>query len=273
MIEKYYLSPEYLHIGCEKPAAYFIPFSKGQCPFEERENSERFTLLNGMWDFKFYPNVRELDFTKEGYPASEVCPDKMKVPFNWQLVLDKGYDVPNYINQDYPYPVDPPHLPDVIPAALYRRSFAYNKKENKAYYLSLEGVSAGFYLWVNGEFTGYSQVSHAESKFNITDKLLDGENVIEALVIKHTDGSYMEDQDFFRLSGIFRDVYILERDEKHLKDIHIFKDFLEDFSEAFVTVKPEFSADTEFRWSLLSPDGEKVGTTILVSKQVPIPIT
>ncbi len=258
MIEKYYLSPEYLHIGCEKPAAYFIPFGKGQCPFEERENSERFTLLNGMWDFKFYPNVRELDFTKEGYPASEVCPDKMKVPFNWQLVLDKGYDVPNYINQDYPYPVDPPHLPDVIPAALYRRGFTYSKKDSRAYYLSFEGVSAGFYLWVNGEFTGYSQVSHGESKFNITDKLLDGENVIEALVIKHTDGSYMEDQDFFRLSGIFRDVYILERDEKHLKDIHIFKDFNDDFSDVKVTVKPDFSSETEFKWSVISPDGEKV---------------
>ncbi len=258
MIEKYYLSPEYLHIGCEKPAAYFIPFAKDEDCTKERETSSRFTLLNGEWDFKFYPNVREVDFTAEGYPASESCPDKMKVPFNWQLVLDKGYDVPNYINQDYPYPVDPPHLPDVIPAALYRRSFSYNKKDGNAYYLSFEGVSAGFYLWVNGEFTGYSQVSHAESKFNITEKLSDGENVIEALVIKHTDGSYMEDQDFFRLSGIFRDVYILERDEKHLKDIHILRDISDDLTKAVLTVKTEFSEDTEFSWMLISPDGEEV---------------
>lgn len=258
MIEKYYLSPEYLHIGCEKPSAYFIPFSEGQYPFEEREKSERFTLLNGMWDFKFYNNVRELDLEGKGFPSEESCPDKMKVPFNWQLVPDKGYDVPNYINQDYPYPVDPPHLPDVIPAALYRRSFSFNKKKDRVYYLSFEGVSAGFYLWINGEFTGYSQVSHAESKFNITDKLLSGENVIEALVIKHTDGSYMEDQDFFRLSGIFRDVYILERDLKHLKDIHIFKEFSDDFSDAKITVKPVFSEETQFSWTVLSPDGEAV---------------
>ncbi len=258
MIEKYYLSPEYLHIGCEKPASYFIPFGKAQCPCEARENSERFTLLNGIWDFKFYPNIRELDFTKEGYPACEVCADKMKVPFNWQLVLDKGYDVPNYINQDYPYPVDPPHLPDVIPCALYRRSFSFAKKTDKVYYLSFEGVSAGFYLWVNGEFAGYSQVSHAESKFNITDKLNDGENVIEALVIKHTDGSYLEDQDFFRLSGIFRDVYILERDEKHLKDIHILRDISEDLLNATISIKPEFSADTSFSWTVYAPSGEKI---------------
>lgn len=258
MIEKYYLSPEYLHVGCEKPASYFIPFGKDQCPCDARENSERFTLLNGIWDFKFYPNVRELDFAKEGYPACEVCPDKMKVPFNWQLVLDKGYDVPNYINQDYPYPVDPPHLPDVIPCALYRRSFSFSKKADKVYYLSFEGVSAGFYLWVNGELAGYSQVSHAESKFNITDKLIDGENVIEALVIKHTDGSYLEDQDFFRLSGIFRDVYILERDEKHLKDIHILRDISDDLLNAEISIKPEFSADTSFSWTVYAPSGEKI---------------
>lgn len=254
MTENYYLSPEYLHIGCEKPAAYFIPFGKNEDPSQERELSSRFTLLNGIWDFKFYPNVREVDFTAETFPAGEVCPDKMKVPFNWQLVRDKGYDVPNYINQDYPYPVDPPHLPDIIPCALYRRGFSFPKKEDKVYYLSFEGVSAGFYLWVNGEFTGYSQVSHAESKFNITEKLAYGENVIEALVIKHTDGSYMEDQDFFRLSGIFRDVYILERDRVHLKDIHILRDISDDFSSARVTLKPEFSEKASYSWTLYDPD-------------------
>lgn len=258
MIENYYLSPEYLHIGCEKPAAYFIPFEKGENPEEQRESSSRFTLLNGIWDFKFYPNVRELDFTAENYPANEICPDKMKVPFNWQLIRDKGYDVPNYINQDYPYPVDPPHLPDVIPCALYRKNFSFSKKDNKKYYLSFEGVSAGFYLWVNGKFTGYSQVSHAESKFDITDKLLDGENTVEALVIKHTDGSYFEDQDFFRLSGIFRDVYILERDLNHLKDIHILRDINDDFTTAKICVKPIFSDNADFSWSLISPAGEEI---------------
>ncbi len=256
MTEKYYLSPEYLHIGCEKPAAYFIPFEKGQSPDAAREESERFTLLNGEWDFKFYPNVRELDFEAEGYPSNEICTSKMKVPFCWQLDMNKGYDVPNYINQDYPYPVDPPHLPDVIPAALYRRTVNIDKKDGKAYYLSFEGVSSCFYLWVNGKFTGYSQVSHAESKFNVTDMLLSGENTVEALVIKHCDGSYLEDQDFFRLSGIFRDVYILERDKKHLKDIHIIREISDDLQKADITLKPVFSEATEYSWSLLSPDGK-----------------
>ena len=258
MIEKYYLSPEYLHIGCEKPSAYFIPFRKGQNPYEARENSEKFTLLNGIWDFKFYNNVRELDLEKEGFPGNEVCPDKMKVPFCWQLEMDKGYDVPNYINQDYPYPVDPPHLPDVIPCALYRRNFTFVKNTDKEYTLSFEGVSSCFYLWINGEFIGYSQVSHAESKFIVTDKLVSGENVIEALVIKHCDGSYMEDQDFFRLSGIFRDVYILERENIYLKDIHILKDFSDDLSDVKITVNPDFSADTGFSWFLNAPDGTKL---------------
>ncbi len=258
MIEKYYLSPEYLHIGCEKPSAYFIPFGKGEDPTVAREESSRFTLLSGIWDFKFYPNVRELDIEAASFPSEEICPDKMKVPFNWQLVRDKGYDVPNYINQDYPYPVDPPHLPDVIPCALYRREFSFGKKSDKTYYLSFEGVSAGFYLWINGEFTGYSQVSHAESKFNITERLIDGNNIIEALVIKHTDGSYLEDQDFFRLSGIFRDVYILERDKKHLKDIHILRNISDDLKNADITVKPEFSENAEISWCLLAPTGEEL---------------
>lgn len=258
MIEKYYLSPEYLHIGCEKPAAYFIPFSGDENVFSDRESSSRFTLLNGIWDFKFYPNVRELDFSAPSYPSRECCPDKMKVPFCWQLEMNKGYDVPNYINQDYPYPVDPPHLPDVIPAALYRRETEFVKKDDKKYFLTFEGVSSCFYLWVNGQFTGYSQVSHAESKFDVTHKLVSGKNIVEALVIKHCDGSYMEDQDFFRLSGIFRDVYILERDERYLKDIHILREFSEDFSEATVTVKPEFSENTAFSWTLFSPSGEKI---------------
>lgn len=258
MIENYYLSPEHLHKGTEKPAAYFIPFNEGQNPASSREQSERFTLLNGIWDFKFYPNVRELDIDSPSFPENEECPDKMKVPFCWQLEMNKGYDVPNYINQDYPYPVDPPHLPDVIPCALYRRKIEFNKKADKVYYLSFEGVSAGFYLWINGKFTGYSQVSHAESKFNITDKLIRGENKIEALVIKHTDGSYLEDQDFFRLSGIFRDVYILERDKKHLKDIHILRDISDELNNAEITVKPVFSEKTEFNWTVFSPAGEEL---------------
>ncbi len=254
-MEKYYLSPEYLHIGCEKPASYFIPFGVNEDCTAERESSSRFTLLNGEWDFRFYPNVRELDFTAEGFPASEACPDKMKVPFNWQLALNKGYDEPNYINQDYPYPVDPPHLPDVIPCALYRRALDFTKKADKKYFISFEGVSAGFYLWINGEFTGYSQVSHAESRFNITDKLVSGENTVEALVIKHTDGSYMEDQDFFRLSGIFRDVYILERDENYLKDVHIFRNISEDLTKAELDVRVDLYGKTGLCWTLFAPDG------------------
>lgn len=253
MIDKYYLSPEFLHIGCEKPSAYFIPFEKGENPKAEREKSSRFQLLNGMWDFKFYPNVRQLDFTADTFPASETCTEKMKVPYCWQLAL-MGTDVPNYINQDYPYPVDPPELPDIIPCALYRRTFNAEKKSDKLDFITFEGVSSCFYLWINGKFTGYSQVSHAQSTFNITDKLVSGENTVEVLVIKHCDGSYLEDQDFFRLSGIFRDVYITQRDSVYLKDIMISRDISEDFSKAAVSLKPEFSGITAYDWKLFSPD-------------------
>ena len=119
-----------LHAGCEKPRAYFIPFSDND-DCSKRENSSFFTLINGEWDFKFYENVYELDVLGGIFPSGEKCCDKMTVPFNWQLKLGRGYDAPNYINQDYPYPVDPPHLPDVDPCGLYRRTFEFKKQSKK----------------------------------------------------------------------------------------------------------------------------------------------
>ena len=129
------------------------------CPLSEypRPQLERksWICLNGEWDFAFFKNVEELDIESEGFSSSVVCPDKMTVPFCWQMKLDGGYDVPNYINQDYPYPVDPPHLPDVIPCGFYRRKINFKKNEGKKYFINFEGVAPCFYLWVNGKFTGF----------------------------------------------------------------------------------------------------------------------
>ncbi|MBP9989134.1 MAG: DUF4981 domain-containing protein, partial [Ruminococcus sp.] len=115
-----------------------------------------------------------------------------------------------------------------------------------------------FYLWVNGKFKGYSQVSHCTSEFDITDLLVDGENTFEVLVVKHCTGSYMEDQDFFRLSGIFRDVYILERDEIHISDIFIDINVADDFKSAEICVDATMNGNTEISWEFFSPDNEKI---------------
>ena len=234
MIGRYYREIENIHVNTEKPRAYFIPFDSDSEFSEKRENSGRFTLLNGEWDFKYYENIEEIDLEDKKFPDEILCGDKMKVPFCWQLKYNKGYDVPLYSNSDYPYPVDPPFLPDEIPCALYKRTFGLSKKENRRYFINFEGVSAGFYLWINGKFIGYSQVSHSTSEFEITENIYGEENTICVLAVKYTTGSYMEDQDFFRLSGIFRDVYILERDKDHIEDVYLKTDVSADSGKAFL---------------------------------------
>jgi beta-galactosidase len=260
MIKRFHRILEDLHVGCEKPRAYFIPFLSGEDSSAEREKSSRFTSLCGEWDFEFFKNVEELDIENENFPTSVKCRDKMTVPMCWQLCLGRGYDVPNYINQDYPFPVDPPYLPDSIPCGFYRRKLAFNKNIWQKYYLNFEGVSSCFYLWVNGKFIGYSQVSHCTSEFEISDILNDGDNTFEVLVVKHCDGSYLEDQDFFRLSGIFRDVYILERDAVHLTDIYIDCKVSDDFNSAEINIKPTVNASADISYNLYSPDSDEISS-------------
>ena len=140
--------------------------------------------------------------------------DTIPVPSCWQ---NYGYDTHQYTNIKYPFPFDPPYVPHDNPCGVYVRTFNCDMSEEK-YYLNFEGVDSCFYVWINDEFVGYSQVSHCTSEFDITDKLKKGENTIYVLVLKWCDGSYLEDQDEFRMSGIFRDVYILARPEKHVRD-------------------------------------------------------
>lgn len=255
MIERYYRMPEIQHIATTAPHAYFIPFDSAEDAAKGREYSDRFISLCGDWDFRFFNNVEELDFNAPDFPSGVVCNMPMRVPMCWQLELEKGLDVPNYINQDYPFPVDPPNLPDEIPCGFYRKNINLKKKADKKYYINFDGVSSCFYLWVNGEFAGYSEVSHCNSEFDISEMLSDGANVFEILVIKHCTGSYMEDQDFFRLSGIFRPVYILERDRAHLRDIQIKTAVQNDFSSAVITVTPMLLGEAVLNWTLASPDG------------------
>ena len=179
--------------------AYYIP-----------ENPGAYTLLNGDWDFRYY----EADFLEEKAPAAW---DTIPVPSCWQL---HGYDRPNYTNINYPYPVDPPFVPDENPMGVYRRKFTVEKPENR-HYLVFEGVSSNVELYINGQFAGYSQGSHLQAEFDITELVNPGENELLAKVRKWCSGSYLEDQDFFRFNGIFRDVYLLSRPRGHIRDIRI----------------------------------------------------
>lgn len=179
--------------------AYYIPENDGAC-----------TLLNGEWDFKYY----DADFKEE----SEITEwDKIPVPSCWQLY---GYEDPNYTNDQYPYPIDMPYVPDENPIGIYRRSFNITD-DSKRHYIVFEGVSSNLELYINGRYVGYSQGSHLQAEFDISDFVKCGENVVTAKVRKWCSGSYLEDQDFFRFNGIFRDVYILERPVGHIRDIKI----------------------------------------------------
>lgn len=143
----------------------------------------------------------------------------LPVPSVWQM---HGYDFQQYTNIRYPIPFDPPYVPYDTPCGAYVRDFTYyvDARAPKAH-LTFEGVDSCFFVWVNGLYVGYSQVSHSPSEFDITEKLQEGENRLAVLVLKWCDGSYMEDQDKFRMSGIFRDVYILKRPERRIDDYFV----------------------------------------------------
>ncbi len=206
-----------LHVNCEKPRAYFIPFSSEKDADGDRNLSERFVNLCGEWDFRFYKSVRDVFDL-----AAAELPDKMDVPRSWQTVLGRGYDVPNYTNIDYPIPLDPPNVPEENPAGLYGRTFGISENMLKNdVFLNFEGVDSCFYVYINGKFVGYSQVSHMTSEFNVTEFLRPGKNELRVLVLKWCDGTYLEDQDKFRLSGIFREVYLHERDKVRIDDIFV----------------------------------------------------
>lgn len=220
IVPRYYENLSVLHENTMPARAYYIPASKRMDNLvEHREESDRMQLLNGTWKFQYFNSIYDVQepFFEKDYDTENF--DEIQVPSVWQMA---GYDTHQYTNIRYPFPFDPPYVPQDIPCGAYAHTFDYHKDENapKAF-LNFEGVDSCFYVWVNGSYVGYSQVSHMTSEFDITDLLQDGKNTIAVLVMKWCDGSYLEDQDKFRMSGIFRDVYILKRPEQAISDYHI----------------------------------------------------
>ena len=235
-IYDYHKDLKTLHVNCEKPRAYFVPFSNiGDARDGVREYSEYFKTLIGEWDFNYYKSVTDVPC-----PTGEVeFFEKLDVPMNWQHAFGRNYDKIQYTNTDYPIPVNPPHVPRENPAGLYSRSFTLTEEElnGKDIMLNFEGVDSCFYLYINNKFVGYSQVSHMTSEFNVTDYVKAGENLIRVLVLKWCDGTYLEDQDMFRSSGIFREVYLLRRDKARVNDVFVRYEICDDFSKADLKVE------------------------------------
>ena len=209
-----------LHENTMPNRAYYIPASARRDDLvEHRANSDRFQLLSGDWRFRYYPSVRELTerFYEESFDDAGF--DTIPVPSVWQ---NHGYDLHQYTNVNYPFAADFPYVPIDDPCGAYIRRFDYAKDAAAPRaYLNFEGVDSCFYVWLNGRYVGYSQVSHSTSEFDVTDLIVEGTNKLAVLVVKWCDGSYMEDQDKFRTSGIFRDVYLLKRPENGIVDYFV----------------------------------------------------
>ncbi|MCD8021456.1 MAG: DUF4981 domain-containing protein [Lachnospiraceae bacterium] len=224
IVPHYFEDPSILHENTMPERSYYIPAEERlEDPVEHREESGRFYLLNGKWKFQYSECVYDL---KEEFYREDVS-DKdwavIPVPSVWQM---HGYDRHQYTNVRYPYPLDPPNVPYENPCGAYRRKFQWQSDPDAPRaFLNFEGVDSCYYVWLNGRYVGYSQVSHAMAEFEVTDYLREGQNLLAVLVLKWCDGSYMEDQDKFRMSGIFRDVYILTRPESYIRDYRIQTDF------------------------------------------------
>ena len=253
-LRQFHEDPQILHVGTCPIRSYYLPFA------DEEEShtgvSSRVFSLDGEWAFRYFESFGQAVDPEEGLCFDEEEMGSIPVPSCWQ---NHGYGRHMYTNVRYPFPVDPPYVPDENPCGLYVRHFELEEKDPEArWFLNFEGVDSCFYLWVNGEFAGYSQVSHATSEFELTELLQEGDNTLAVLVLQWCDGSYLEDQDKLRMSGIFRDVYLIARPQAFLRDYFVKESFAPDFSHAQVTVELMPEGKLDLTASLYAPDGTLV---------------
>ena len=275
-------NPNVLHINREEPRASLIPYTCECAAIQgDRGASDCYRLLNGTWDF-CYAACGE---TPEGFQEPEYDLDDgwdtLPVPGNWQM---HGYDIPQYANVNYPIPFDPPYVPDENPVGCYRRWFTLpDSWSDRQVFLNFDGVNSAFYVWVNGEFVGFSKVTHMPSEFDITEHVTSGDNLIAVLVYKWSDGSYLEDQDFWRLSGIFRDVYLIGAPKTHIRNIIAHADLDEAYVNGTLTADVQAinygeEADAVSVVTRLMYKGRKVASTetavaLAAGASVSVPVT
>ena len=242
----YHENPLVQRVNALLPRNEYTPFSPGEDPFARKEASGRRISLNGEWLF-------------EGFDSPESVPTawwnaslqhRMPVPANWEL---NGFGKPMYVNIRYPIPYDPPFVPHLNPTGVYRRTFQASPGGGMRWHLNLEGVDSCFYVYVNGQFLGYGQGTHNSSEYDATPLLREGENEIALMVLKYCDGTYLEDQDKWRMSGIIRDVYFLLRPARSIRRYRIQAD-------ASGLLQADWESNTPVTMELYSPEGELIET-------------
>ncbi len=243
------------HINEKSPRAYMIPYENMEkASVNKREDSAFYTLLSGEnWKFKYFETMHQIkeEYVDENYDCSEW--ETTYVPGMWQL---NGYDSAMYLTSPYIHMYNPPYTPEKNPAAVYVCDFEYSLKDDKKYELVFEGFDSALYVYLNGKFVGFSTVSHNESVFDVRPYLKNGKNRLTAVLLKFSFSTYFEDQDKIRLNGIFRDVYILERDTNGLEDLYVKSDLNDDFSMANLNINFYKSLNVDL--SVVSPDGKVV---------------
>ncbi|MGB1305782.1 glycoside hydrolase family 2 TIM barrel-domain containing protein, partial [Pseudoalteromonas marina] len=210
--------------------------------------------LNGQWDFKLFDKPEAVD---ESLLSEALASDwqSIPVPSNWQL---HGFDKPIYCNVKYPFAVNPPFVPSDNPTGCYRTEFTITAEQlAQRNHIIFEGVNSAFHLWCNGQWVGYSQDSRLPSEFDLSELLVAGTNRIAVMVIRWSDGSYLEDQDMWWLSGIFRDVNLLTKPQHQIRDVFITPDLDACYRDATLHIKTAIDAPNNYQVAVQVFDGEQ----------------
>lgn len=254
-------NPRALQVNVEAPHATLTPYQdKETAQTFERHGSDRFKLLNGNWKFEWRPRPSERPEGFENFVFPDASWETIPVPANWQLY---GYGFPLYTNIEYPFPKNAPYIPhDENPVGLYRKFFEVPESfRGKEVFITFDGVSSAFNLWLNGSKVGYSQGSRTPAEFDITSYLKPDSNLLAVEVFRWSDGSYLEDQDFWRLSGIYRDVYLTARPRQRIRDFRVVTDLDERHEDARLIVSVELenaAAGSKVELELKDADGDTV---------------
>ncbi|MCK4998377.1 MAG: hypothetical protein KAS23_02540, partial [Anaerohalosphaera sp.] len=261
-------NPDVVEINKEAPHCTLIPYGSEKAAIKGvRQKSKYYKSLNGMWKFNWAakPADRPVDFYRTNYDVTtwKLIP----VPSNWEI---EGYGIPIYTNVRYPFPANPPFIPhDNNPVGSYRTEFTLpDNWDGREIMLNFDGVQSAFYLWINGKKVGYSQGSRTPAEFNITPYLKPGKNILAAEVYRWSDGSYLEDQDFWRLSGIFRDVYLMAVPKMHIRDFFVTSKFDSQYKDADINIEASVfnytrssAAKPQIEVTLLDANGKEVANS------------
>ena len=272
LLNEYHENLYKLHINMMQRRSYYVPFidTDEAINIKDRNKQTSFFSLNGKWQFNYF---NSLQLIKDFNNISEInLSDSIDVPSVWQM---NGYDYNQYTNVKYPIPYNPPFVPKDNPCAIYKKEFNFKiNSESHDYHINFEGVDSCFYFWINDMFVGYSQISHSISEFDITKFLVDGKNTITVLVLKWCDGTYFEDQDKFRMSGIFRDVYILTRSKSRIVDYKITPSVNVSSKKGKLDLKILSTIDKpHIKYTLLNPDNTIISSGDINDNNLQIDIT